>query len=138
MAQPFTGYQDTVVLPNRTDDGVVSRVTILLPFLRPNLPGRFLYHCHMLEHEDGGMMAVIEVVAPPGAPGASFLSTPLGIAIVAIAAAIAVAALVLAGVVVHRRRRQKQDQQHGNSVGPEGMEPSEPTTPLLTPSVKYL
>jgi FtsP/CotA-like multicopper oxidase with cupredoxin domain len=27
--------------------------------------GDFVYHCHILEHEDGGMMAKISVVAPP-------------------------------------------------------------------------
>ena len=27
--------------------------------------GDFVYHCHILEHEDGGMMARIRVVAPP-------------------------------------------------------------------------
>jgi L-ascorbate oxidase len=29
--------------------------------------GDFVYHCHILEHEDGGMMARIRVVAAPGA-----------------------------------------------------------------------
>ena len=27
--------------------------------------GDFVYHCHILEHEDGGMMARIRVVGPP-------------------------------------------------------------------------
>jgi FtsP/CotA-like multicopper oxidase with cupredoxin domain len=26
-----------------------------------DLPGKFVYHCHILMHEDNGMMAVIEV-----------------------------------------------------------------------------
>ncbi len=26
--------------------------------------GRFVFHCHILEHEDGGMMAIIEVLPP--------------------------------------------------------------------------
>ena len=25
-------------------------------------PGKFVYHCHILVHEDAGMMAVVEVV----------------------------------------------------------------------------
>jgi L-ascorbate oxidase len=33
-----------------------------IPFSQP---GEFLYHCHILEHEDGGMMAKIKVVAGP-------------------------------------------------------------------------
>jgi L-ascorbate oxidase len=27
--------------------------------------GDFVFHCHILEHEDGGMMARVRVVAPP-------------------------------------------------------------------------
>jgi len=27
--------------------------------------GEFVYHCHILEHEDGGMMAKIQVVPAP-------------------------------------------------------------------------
>lgn len=30
--------------------------------------GEFVYHCHILEHEDAGMMAKIQVVAAPPAP----------------------------------------------------------------------
>lgn len=30
--------------------------------------GEFVYHCHILEHEDAGMMAKIEVVPAPQAP----------------------------------------------------------------------
>lgn len=32
---------------------------------RPVQVGRFVFHCHILEHEDGGMMAVIEVLPAP-------------------------------------------------------------------------
>jgi hypothetical protein len=28
--------------------------------------GTFVYHCHILEHEDGGMMAQISVLCPLG------------------------------------------------------------------------
>lgn len=28
--------------------------------------GRFVFHCHILEHEDGGMMGTIEVLSSPG------------------------------------------------------------------------
>ena len=42
------GWKDTVlVMPH-------ERVRILVHFA--DYPGLFLYHCHMLEHEDGGMM----------------------------------------------------------------------------------
>ncbi len=36
-----------------------------MDFRNPNITGTFLYHCHILEHEDGGMMGTIEVVRPP-------------------------------------------------------------------------
>jgi Bacterial Ig-like domain (group 3)/Multicopper oxidase len=36
-----------------------------MDFSDPNVVGTFVYHCHILEHEDGGMMGEIEVL-PPG------------------------------------------------------------------------
>jgi FtsP/CotA-like multicopper oxidase with cupredoxin domain len=47
-------YEDTVNLPA---SGSVTMRTRFLDF-----PGKFVYHCHILMHEDNGMMAVIEVV----------------------------------------------------------------------------
>jgi FtsP/CotA-like multicopper oxidase with cupredoxin domain len=32
-----------------------------MDFRDPNSVGTFVYHCHLLEHEDGGMMGVIHV-----------------------------------------------------------------------------
>ena len=57
----FAGYRDTVDA-GFVDDGWKDtvlvmpdeRVRILVHFA--DYPGLFLYHCHMLEHEDGGMM----------------------------------------------------------------------------------
>jgi FtsP/CotA-like multicopper oxidase with cupredoxin domain len=37
-------------------------VKLRMDFRDPNMIGTFLYHCHLLEHEDGGMMGVIRVV----------------------------------------------------------------------------
>lgn len=49
------GWKDTVlVMPG-------ERVRILLRF--EDYPGLFLYHCHMLEHEDAGLMRNYRVVA---------------------------------------------------------------------------
>ncbi len=39
-------------------------ITIKLDFRGPDI-GDFVYHCHILDHEDGGMMAIIRVL-PPG------------------------------------------------------------------------
>jgi hypothetical protein len=42
----------------------------LLPFLDRVMLGVFMYHCHVLRHEDGGMMAMIEVYDPLVGPAA--------------------------------------------------------------------
>jgi len=36
-------------------------VKVRIPFDRPQQVGSFVYHCHILDHEDEGMMAAIEV-----------------------------------------------------------------------------
>jgi len=48
------GWKDTVAL----DSG--ERVRFLVSF---DEPGLFMYHCHILEHEDNGMMGQIEITA---------------------------------------------------------------------------
>lgn len=49
---------DTYPLPPR------ARVLVMVKFHAPKL-GRFVFHCHILEHEDKGMMATIGVVEGP-------------------------------------------------------------------------
>jgi FtsP/CotA-like multicopper oxidase with cupredoxin domain len=44
---------------------VYPSVTLRMDFRDPNSIGTFVYHCHLLEHEDGGMMGTIRVVPPP-------------------------------------------------------------------------
>jgi FtsP/CotA-like multicopper oxidase with cupredoxin domain len=36
-------------------------VTVRMDFRDPEIAGTFVYHCHILDHEDGGMMAEIQV-----------------------------------------------------------------------------
>ncbi len=62
-AVEFLGYQDSV------DIGPGESIQIIIPFNRPSQVGRFVFHCHILEHEDGGMMQNI-VVVDPSNPGA--------------------------------------------------------------------
>jgi FtsP/CotA-like multicopper oxidase with cupredoxin domain len=55
--------RDTVVEPYW--DGVspvYPSVKLRMDFRDPETVGTFLYHCHILDHEDGGMMAKIKVV----------------------------------------------------------------------------
>jgi FtsP/CotA-like multicopper oxidase with cupredoxin domain len=45
-------------------DGVSRQypsVKLRMDFRDPNVVGTFVYHCHLLEHEDGGMMGLIRV-----------------------------------------------------------------------------
>ena len=39
-------------------------VRLRMDFRSPNVIGTFVYHCHLLEHEDGGMMGLIRVDPP--------------------------------------------------------------------------
>ena len=57
VRQPIDGYHDIVDVPIR---GVVK---VVIAFTNPVIVGRFPFHCHLLSHEDKGMMANIEVVA---------------------------------------------------------------------------
>jgi FtsP/CotA-like multicopper oxidase with cupredoxin domain len=50
---PFQAWKDTVNVP------MGESVRVLIPF--QDFPGRTVYHCHILDHEDLGMMAVVEM-----------------------------------------------------------------------------
>ena len=63
VRQRFTGYQDTVTLPIATKKGP-GEIKIRIPFTNPLIVGKFVYHCHIVQHADQGMMANIEVVSP--------------------------------------------------------------------------
>jgi FtsP/CotA-like multicopper oxidase with cupredoxin domain len=63
--EPF--LRDTVNVPYYKDNMLVyPSVRLRMDFRDPNTVGTFLYHCHLLEHEDGGMMGLIRV-EPAGA-----------------------------------------------------------------------
>ncbi|MGO9516403.1 MAG: multicopper oxidase family protein [Candidatus Korobacteraceae bacterium] len=54
--------QDTFQVPNWDGKGPYPSVTLRMDFRDPNIAGTFVYHCHILDHEDGGMMAKIQVL----------------------------------------------------------------------------
>jgi FtsP/CotA-like multicopper oxidase with cupredoxin domain len=56
--------------------GQYPSVKLRMDFRDPNIVGTFVYHCHLLEHEDGGMMGVIRVVAK--GKQADVIGTPAG------------------------------------------------------------
>ncbi len=65
--EPF--LRDTVNVPyfnGRTLQ--YPSVRLRMDFRDPNIVGTFVYHCHLLEHEDGGMMGTVRVLPAPVAP----------------------------------------------------------------------
>lgn len=50
-------------------------VKAIIPFTNPVIVGEFVYHCHVVQHADQGMMANIRVV-DPAAPGPIHLCAP--------------------------------------------------------------
>ena len=58
--EPF--LRDTINVPfHSAADLQFPSVRLRMDFRDPNTIGTFLYHCHLLEHEDGGMMGLIRV-----------------------------------------------------------------------------
>jgi len=59
-------WRDTYNLPPQTHnaDGSTtpSSTTVLMDFRDPVIRGTFLFHCHIIDHEDAGMMAKIQVI----------------------------------------------------------------------------
>ncbi len=57
------GYRDVINLPPN------SETTVRIPFVNPFITGPFVYHCHILGHEDRGMMNNLKVVNTKGYGG---------------------------------------------------------------------
>ena len=58
--------RDTVDLPYWSGGGPYPSVKVRMDFRDPNIVGTFVYHCHILQHEDAGMMAAIQVLPSTG------------------------------------------------------------------------
>jgi FtsP/CotA-like multicopper oxidase with cupredoxin domain len=59
--EPF--LRDTVNIPYFNGRMLkYPSVRLRMDFRDPNTVGTFVYHCHLLEHEDGGMMGVVRVL----------------------------------------------------------------------------
>ena len=65
---PFIGYNDVVTLPAAASDVDPSVVKVIIPFTDPVILGEFVYHCHIIQHEDKGMMQNILVIDPNAPP----------------------------------------------------------------------
>jgi FtsP/CotA-like multicopper oxidase with cupredoxin domain len=58
--EPF--LRDTVNVPYYDGKALeYPSIRVRMDFRDPNTVGDFVYHCHLLEHEDGGMMGLIRV-----------------------------------------------------------------------------
>ncbi len=62
-ADALSTWHDTFPIPAGGPAGP-ARVFLHIAFVAPEQVGRFVYHCHILEHEDKGMMAPFEVLLP--------------------------------------------------------------------------
>jgi FtsP/CotA-like multicopper oxidase with cupredoxin domain len=58
--------RDTVDLPYWSGSGPYPSVKVRMDFRDPNIVGTFVYHCHILQHEDAGMMGEIQVLPSTG------------------------------------------------------------------------
>jgi FtsP/CotA-like multicopper oxidase with cupredoxin domain len=54
--------RDTIRVPHQVGRSPISSVKLRLDFRDPNIVGTFVYHCHILDHEDKGMMGKIQVL----------------------------------------------------------------------------
>ncbi|HEY2473781.1 MAG TPA: multicopper oxidase domain-containing protein [Candidatus Cybelea sp.] len=55
-------WADSEVIPHRRRSGKAGTLLMLLDFRDPVIKGTFLFHCHILDHEDRGMMAKIQAI----------------------------------------------------------------------------
>lgn len=66
--EPF--LRDTVNVPYFNGRSLAyPSVRLRMDFRDPNIVGTFVYHCHLLDHEDKGMMGVIRVEPATGKTG---------------------------------------------------------------------
>jgi FtsP/CotA-like multicopper oxidase with cupredoxin domain len=62
VGQNEDSLRDTFSVPPATDEGP-GILKVVIPFTDPVIVGRFVYHCHAVDHEDKGMMGIVKVVA---------------------------------------------------------------------------
>lgn len=60
LDHPYWG--DSVLIPHQRGDGSPGTLTLIMDFRDPKIKGTFLFHCHILDHEDLGMMAKIQAI----------------------------------------------------------------------------
>jgi len=68
--------RDTIDHPYWNGKGPYPSMKLRMDFSDPNTVGTFLYHCHILKHEDMGMMGSIQVLPPQSATAANVMARP--------------------------------------------------------------
>jgi bilirubin oxidase len=53
VPEPFRSWKDMVNVPKHETARIIVRFA--------NYPGKWMFHCHILDHEDHGMMGILEV-----------------------------------------------------------------------------
>lgn len=66
VQQDYPGLRDVINVPWQIGN-TPGEVKLIIPFLNPLMVGKFVYHCHIVGHEDAGMMQNIQVL-PPRSP----------------------------------------------------------------------
>jgi FtsP/CotA-like multicopper oxidase with cupredoxin domain len=64
MKPPYV-WRDTIAIPAST--GTIAEPNVGYVRIRSrfvDFPGTFVLHCHILDHEDRGMMQMVEIVDP--------------------------------------------------------------------------
>lgn len=60
VAHPY--WADSQLIPHQQGDGSPGSLVLIMDFRDPKIKGTFLFHCHILDHEDLGMMAKIQAI----------------------------------------------------------------------------
>jgi len=54
VPEPFRAWKDVVNVPKHGSARFIVRYA--------TFPGKWMFHCHILDHEDHGMMGILEVI----------------------------------------------------------------------------
>lgn len=68
--------RDTIDVPYWDGKTAYPSVKLRMDFRDSNIVGTFVFHCHILEHEDGGMMGSVQVLPRDGSASHPYLSAP--------------------------------------------------------------
>jgi FtsP/CotA-like multicopper oxidase with cupredoxin domain len=61
VPQGEDSLRDTMPIPPATAERP-GEIKVIIPFTDPEIVGRFVYHCHAVDHEDKGMMGTVLVL----------------------------------------------------------------------------